>query len=65
MDQLTEKKKRKKKGTVMDAVANDQWVKRLVRLRWKSICEMQMYSDSCLIITITILEKGNKVLCRK
>lgn len=65
MDQLTEKKKTKKKGTVMDAVANYQRVKRLVRLRWKSICEMQMYSDCCLIITITILEKGNKVLCRK
>lgn len=49
----------------MDAVANYQWVKRLVRLRWKSICEIQMYNDCCLIITITILEKGNKVLCGK
>lgn len=26
---------------------------------------MQMYSDSCLTIANVILEKGNKVLCRK
>lgn len=39
--------------------SKDSW------LRWKSICEMQMYSDSCLTIANAILEKGNKVLCRK
>lgn len=49
----------------MDAAANYQWVKRLSWLRWKSICEMQMYSDCSLIIAIIILEKGNKVLSRK